>query len=93
MRSAFEYRVGDRVIALGAYWYDVKPNDTGRIVYIYDESNVGVEWDRYIGGHSCDGFGQKGYCTWEIPSNINIIESDISDDESLAVLQNCDELM
>lgn len=26
--------------------------------------NVGVQFDRKIKGHACDGLGQFGYCAW-----------------------------
>ena len=37
--------------------------DTGRII-AYTHNIVGVEIDRNIEGHSCDGVGKQGHCTW-----------------------------
>lgn len=93
MRDAYEYDVGDRVVALGDNWYDVSKGDKGTVISIYDTSNIGVEWYRYVGGHSCDGIGKTGFCTWEIPYKIDLMDSTIKDEESSAVLQDCEELI
>lgn len=47
---------------------NIKYGDTGRIIaYEYDSLvgvTLGVEFDRYIKGHSCNGSGENGYCAW-----------------------------
>lgn len=46
----------------------IKFGDTGRVV-AYDYNEVvgvilGVEFDRYIKGHNCNGAGKDGFCSW-----------------------------
>lgn len=39
------------------------PNNIGRVIY-YKDYKVGVEFEKSIGGHSCDGVGKTGHCRW-----------------------------
>ncbi|WP_434794394.1 hypothetical protein TPDSL_13730 [Terrisporobacter petrolearius] len=53
---------------------NLKIGDTGTIVTFVEikslnngkrkSINVGVQFDRKIKGHACDGLGQFGYCAW-----------------------------
>ncbi len=41
----------------------------GRIIRLTNTigKNIGLEFDEYVGGHSCDGFGVDGRCLWVTP--------------------------
>lgn len=92
MLSGYDYHVGDRVRALGCNWFNVQAEDTGTVVFVFDYSNVGVQWDENIGGHSCDGHGKQGYCSWEVPYTIEIIqtEQETIEKQTLALEPDCD---
>ncbi len=37
----------------------------GKIVYIEDDKYIGIEWDKDVGGHDCDGLAKDGY-GWDV---------------------------
>lgn len=92
MISGYDYHVGDRVRALGCNWFNVQTEDTGTVVFVFDYSNVGVQWDENIGGHSCDGHGKQGYCSWEVPYSIEILheQEGIKENHLLVLDSDCD---
>ncbi len=56
--------IGDRVIVNGSFW-GMYFYESRAIVVNLDIKHlgyIGVEFDTYIGGHTCDGKGRKGYC-------------------------------
>lgn len=67
-------KIGDSVRVSNAYKIaneNIKHGDIGKIVS-YKETErqgqeitiVGVEFDRNINGHTCNGVGKKGCCAW-----------------------------
>ena len=92
MISGYDYHVGDRVRALGCNWFNVQAEDTGTVIAILDDFNVGVQWDENIDGHSCSGRGKRGRCSWEMPSTIKIIqtEQETIDEQTLVLEPDCD---
>lgn len=67
-------KIGDSVRVSNAYKIaneNIKHGDIGKIVS-YKETKrlgekitiVGVEFDRNINGHTCNGVGKKGCCAW-----------------------------
>lgn len=92
MLSGYDYHVGDRVRALGCNWYGTQAGDTGTVIAVLDDSNVGVQWDENIGGHSCNGRGKRGYCSWEVPYTIEIIqtEQETINEQTLVLDPECD---
>lgn len=47
---------------------NIRYGDIGRIItYQYDSlvgAVLGIEFDRFIDGHDCEGAGKKGFCSW-----------------------------
>lgn len=41
--------------------------------------SIGVQFDKHIKGHSCDGLGKYGYCAWI--SRKKLIEVGVSDEK------------
>lgn len=63
--------IGDRVrLTPGTNIFQANDSDTGKIITEPrlqlggDEIWYGVEFDRYISGHDCDGNGRYGYCLY-----------------------------
>ncbi len=51
-----KFKVGDRVVFASSPFFMVRTGDTGTVVHLDRGAlNIGVAWDRNIGGHSCDG--------------------------------------
>lgn len=71
MSDKFKFKVGDRVVAIeDALPFKIKGKH-GVIIKCdssFDHLDYGVEFDEYIGGHSCGGFpgndGKTGHCAW-----------------------------
>lgn len=65
--------IGKRVRFLDAtdFGGKVHAGDTGTIVgrfmSSYDDCVIKVEWDRYVGGHTCDGLARSGF-GWNVLS-------------------------
>lgn len=61
--------LGTKVIVQNNY-PDIRiANQTGKIIDIslqpmYDIEMYGIEFDEYIGGHSCNGQGKPEHCWW-----------------------------
>ena len=57
-----EFKVGDRVryIVGGGAGTRIRIGDTGTVCNV-DKSCIGVEWDRNVGGHSCQGKAKIGH--------------------------------
>lgn len=56
-----EWEVGDKVVVVRSF-EGVEVGTTGTVI---EKSNsAGVEFDKYIGAHSCGGRGKSGYCLW-----------------------------
>ena len=57
-----EFKVGDRVryIVEGGAGTRIRVGDTGTVCVVY-KSYIGVEWDRNVGGHSCQGKARVGH--------------------------------
>lgn len=65
-----DIKLGDRVIFIRDS-YDCKrlKNFCGKVIKIYPGGNyIGIQFDKNINGHECDGLGRKGYC-WCCPSS------------------------
>ena len=74
------FKVGDRVRCTKSYeGNDEIVNKTGKIIEIYTDNKVVVEFDRFIGGHSGNSCadsskGKKGHC-WIVPKKHLILEN------------------
>lgn len=57
----YKFKKGDRVryiwdkVCLPIY------GKTGTVIIAY-KGGVGVQFDEYVNGHTCDGIGKNGYC-------------------------------
>ena len=92
--KASDFHIGDRVRALGYNWAYVEKGDTGTVIFVASEANIGIQWDRCIYGHSCGDRGLRRYCTWERPCNIETIEEVSADEEDDSlILQDCEDLI
>ena len=61
-----EFKIGDRVELVGeACNMNINDGDVGTVV-ANSGRFIGVDFDRDIGGHSCNGRGRLGHC-WNIP--------------------------
>ena len=57
-----ECSIGDEIVILHSTIYsNGLAGKTGRVI-VADPWKVGVEFDEYIYGHTCDGNGQYGHC-------------------------------
>ena len=56
-----EWEVGDKVVVVRSF-EGVEVGTTGTVIEKSD--SAGVEFDKYIGAHSCGGRGKSGYCVW-----------------------------
>lgn len=56
-----EWEVGDKVVVVRSF-EGVEIGTTGTV--IEESDSAGVEFDKYIGAHSCGGRGKSGYCLW-----------------------------
>ena len=56
------FKVGDHVVCVREY-ERVHSADFGIIVLILKSGfpKIGVQWERYVSGHSCDGQAKKGH--------------------------------
>lgn len=63
-------KIGDRVRVKNnsnLFNSDIKVNDQGKIICFKDGfyfKYVGVEFDKDINGHDCEGHGKKNKCAW-----------------------------
>lgn len=68
----------------------IKYGDTGRVIsYDYKEPIgvvLGVEFDRYISGHNCDGKGKDGFCAYIRKNKLIKIDSPKIDIKHIADL-------
>lgn len=57
------YAIGDRIIVNNKSYLS---NECGKIIYMDSkyEDCFGIEFDHYIGGHSCGGIGKLGHCMY-----------------------------
>lgn len=66
----------------------IKYGDTGRVIaYDYDKylgTILGVEFDRYIQGHNCNGAGKDGFCAWVRKKKLIKIDSSEIDIKHIA---------
>jgi hypothetical protein len=79
-----EFKIGDRVISKeNSFIGDNNRREKllGKVIYIFPgETYVGVEFDEFISGHTCDGFGGKGkpgkhgHCWNVVKSRLEIID-------------------
>lgn len=73
-----DFRVGDRVIAVGA----VDGNNSligksGRVIYLLGSSIVSVEFDEpFMGGHNEHGHGKMGHCRHSLYSSFDFEPDD-----------------
>jgi hypothetical protein len=61
-----DFKIGDRVVSNEKCYHEGKH---GRIVFIqhskdHDFCDIGVEFDEYVGGHSCCGNAKLGHGWW-----------------------------
>lgn len=74
LETHFGFSVGDRVVCIrnnGAA--NVYTKGVHGTVVMFDNglvSTVGVEFDKYVNGHSFDGKGKDGHCWWCMPSSL-----------------------
>lgn len=66
MSKFIEYKVGDRVKCVDSDLH--LHNKIGTIICV-DEDEIGVEFDEFIWGHTCDGIGKNGHCWWIYEDN------------------------
>jgi len=59
-------KCGDRVVVLDGYYKWSLIGKEGTCVYVRKSSYAGIQFDDFIAGHDCDGYGEDGYC-WFIP--------------------------
>lgn len=64
MHYNHNFRVGDRVIAVGAVDGNTDLiGEAGRVIYLIGQSLVSVEFDKpFYGGHAENGRGKMGHC-------------------------------
>lgn len=56
------FKIGDRVRYIGGFCLiKIKPDEDEGTVVIVDGDSVGVEWDRNVDGHDCDGLCKSGH--------------------------------
>lgn len=68
------FRIGDEVVVIDN---DNFQNIKGRVVYFDiegSESDIGVEFEKYVVGHSCYGYAKEGYGSWFNYKEIILIE-------------------
>lgn len=53
------FKIGDLVRCIKGY-EDVDKGMTGKVVHLWHEDWVGVEWNRLDGAHDCDGNAKEG---------------------------------
>lgn len=87
------FRVGDFVVAIHDYPdgnKNLKSGMTGEVVNLNGgHPPIGVRWDEYIEGHTCDGHCLTGFGWCVNPEDICLVENtvgDISPEEFLGVL-------
>lgn len=84
-----KFDLGSRVVIKNVssdYWFHketISEGMTGVIIDAYSDVS-GIEFDKYIDGHSCDGLGRQGYCYYvkneclhhisELSPSVNICE-------------------
>lgn len=84
--------IGERVKVIDARNMSekIKFGDTGRVVaYDYNELVgviLGVEFDKYIKGHDCNGAGKDGFCAWVRKKKLIKIDSPKIDIKHIADL-------
>ena len=81
------FKIGDRVRCLvdnPDNNDDIHVGSTGTVVLL-DGDIIGVEWDEYVVGHSCNGEAEFGYgwnvCKHEIELDDDGIQYEFNDDE------------
>ena len=63
------FRLGDRVVLIKTLGNSyLRKGDTGVVVDYYDYHNVGVDWGKCVGGHSCNYKCEYGN-GWYVPSD------------------------
>lgn len=70
-----EFEFGERVICAGMCGYPETTGLPGTII-AHHCGYYGVQFDCWMGGHSCAGLGVDGYCLWVCPGelfHLNII--------------------
>lgn len=71
-------KIGDRVRVNGEMLDKEFNNQSGIIIDLHFTTKIGIKFDSYIDGHSCNGRGKSGHC-WYVNADYVIIESDIKD--------------
>lgn len=66
--------LGTKVIVQNNYPYIHVANQTGKIISI-SQTICGIEFDKHIDGHNCNGQGKLGYCWWVPPEYIKPIDN------------------
>jgi hypothetical protein len=56
----YNFRLGDKIICSAEHFNGY----IGKVIVVRSEDEIGVEFEKYIGGHTCDKVGEEGHCRW-----------------------------
>lgn len=72
---SFMFKVGDKVKCVEAYNDRIIPGLKGVIVNINYPGSIGIEWEKDINGHDCNGYCKNYYGYYVSKSNIELLTS------------------
>jgi len=60
-----KFKIGDRVkLKKDISVFLASSKEVGTIIMDDKKNWYGVEYDNYVGGHDCNGYGKYGHCSW-----------------------------
>lgn len=71
LSMGYEFKIGDRIVALGDIDGQDMTGRTGTIVCVDNGRGYkyGIQFDEHIHGHDCNGHGEFGYCRYSAPGD------------------------